>query len=173
MAGNRSKSEVKLKSLQIGGSRGDIGLKITREGLYAGSSDAASAPAKIELDGTNNLTSSGNFTDLVGAPSSYVASAILQGNATADGLKFSGATISDGSNTFTITKGTAVLTVVGGTNWLGSLQVGANTVVIDNNGNIQPATNTDVLAANNSIYYSSTTSKLCYRDPSGSVHTLY
>lgn len=37
----------------------------------------------------------------------------------------------------------------------------------------QPLTMTDAEAENNTVYYSTTQSKLSYKDPSGSVHTLY
>lgn len=37
----------------------------------------------------------------------------------------------------------------------------------------QPVQMTDAKAANNTVYYSATTSKLCFKDPSGGIHTLY
>lgn len=36
-----------------------------------------------------------------------------------------------------------------------------------------PFPQSDASAPNNSLYYSTTTNKLTYKDPSGSTHTLY
>lgn len=36
-----------------------------------------------------------------------------------------------------------------------------------------PFQQTDASASSNSLYYSTTTSKLTYKDPSGTTHTLY
>lgn len=41
------------------------------------------------------------------------------------------------------------------------------------NGSVKPITSTDALADSNSIYYSSTASKLVYKDSAGAVHNLY
>jgi len=54
-------------------------------------------------------------------------------------------------------------------------QDSAGTVLsaIRSNGAIQPASLTDSAAANNSIYYSTTASKLVYKDSGGTVNNLY
>jgi len=44
---------------------------------------------------------------------------------------------------------------------------------IDANGFIKPASSTDALAPNNSVYYSTDQSKLVYKDSGGSVNDLY
>lgn len=54
------------------------------------------------------------------------------------------------------------------------LRVGGETPFeIDNNGFAKPITSTDAAAPNNSIYYSSTQSKLVYKDGGGTVNNLY
>lgn len=45
--------------------------------------------------------------------------------------------------------------------------------VIDENGAIEPSSLSDANASNNRIYYSTTQSKLVYKDSSGIVHNLY
>jgi hypothetical protein len=158
MTGRRESQIGKFKKLIIGGGKGDVGMKITREGLWAGNSSASGAPARIELDGTNNLAGGSNFTDLIGTPSSYKANEILKGNGSADGLEFSGVTISSGTNTFTITKGTAIITAKAGTNSFDYLIIG---------------TMSDAAAPINCLYNSSTTGKLSWKDSGGVSHSLY
>lgn len=54
-------------------------------------------------------------------------------------------------------------------------------LVLDSSGNVnvqpntikKPETTSDASAENNSIYFSSDTNKLCYKDPSGTVNELY
>lgn len=41
------------------------------------------------------------------------------------------------------------------------------------NGAYTPFSQTDAAASNNTLYYSTTTSKLSYKDPSGTSHVLY
>jgi hypothetical protein len=41
------------------------------------------------------------------------------------------------------------------------------------NGAYIPFSQSDAAASTNSLYYSTTTSKLTYKDPSGSTHELY
>jgi len=52
----------------------------------------------------------------------------------------------------------------------GGLTINENTTF---GGEIKPATIADASASNNSIYYSSTQSKLAYKDSGGTVHNLY
>ena len=47
------------------------------------------------------------------------------------------------------------------------------TSILRNDGTIEPVTLADADAANNSIYYSSTASKLVYKDSGGTVNALY
>ena len=55
-----------------------------------------------------------------------------------------------------------------------NLKIGGNTKwTIDNSGALKPPTIADADAPNNSIYYSSTASKLVYKDSGGSVNNLY
>jgi len=54
----------------------------------------------------------------------------------------------------------------------GNFKTGTSTV-IDGNGFFRPTSSDDSSAPNNSIYYSTTQSKLVYKDSGGSVHTLY
>ena len=52
--------------------------------------------------------------------------------------------------------------------------VGANSEFqVRSNGSIKPASMTDAAAANDSIYYSTTQNKLCYKDSSGVSNPLY
>jgi hypothetical protein len=46
-------------------------------------------------------------------------------------------------------------------------------MTIDATGCINPASMADSAAANNSIYYSTTASKLVYKDAGGTVNNLY
>jgi hypothetical protein len=46
-------------------------------------------------------------------------------------------------------------------------------VTINKDGSFNPVTLADADAANNSIYYSSTASKLVYKDSGGTVRALY
>jgi hypothetical protein len=57
------------------------------------------------------------------------------------------------------------------TEWQNS--AGSVLSAIRSNGAIQPASMADSAAANNSIYYSTTASKLVYKDASGTVNNLY
>lgn len=54
----------------------------------------------------------------------------------------------------------------------GPLGIWGNTVLASN-GSLIPANLSDASAANNSLYYSNTRSKLCYKDYGGTVHELY
>lgn len=55
--------------------------------------------------------------------------------------------------------------------WFDSIR---NLVVgINNDGSFSPSQLADADAANNSIYYSTTQSKLVYKDPGGTVNDLY
>ncbi len=54
----------------------------------------------------------------------------------------------------------------------GNIDVGGSTV-IDGSGYFRPISSTDAAAPNNSIYYSTTQSKLVYKDSGGGVNTLY
>jgi len=49
----------------------------------------------------------------------------------------------------------------------------ANTAVIDGSGYFIPKSSTDAAAPNNSIYYSTTQSKLVYKDSGGGINNLY
>jgi hypothetical protein len=64
----------------------------------------------------------------------------------------------------------------GDTNWAGYF-TGANTyiggLVVDSNGFLKPISSADASAPNNSIYYSTTQSKLVYKDSGGTVNNLY
>jgi hypothetical protein len=55
--------------------------------------------------------------------------------------------------------------------WLNSAGTTASAVKSD--GSIQPASLADSAATNNSIYYSTTASKLVYKDSGGTVNNLY
>ena len=44
---------------------------------------------------------------------------------------------------------------------------------VKKDGSIQPASLSDSAATNNSMYYSTTQNKMCYKDSSGTVHTMY
>ena len=46
-------------------------------------------------------------------------------------------------------------------------------LILGADGSFHPGSLADSAAANNSLYYSTTQSKLAYKDPSGTVHTLY
>jgi hypothetical protein len=48
-----------------------------------------------------------------------------------------------------------------------------NKIQIRNDGSIKPASLADGDAANDSVYYSTTQSKLVYKDSGGSVNDLY
>ena len=63
MSGNRQKWTIRAKTLIVGGSQGDYGLKINHQGLWTGKTDYNSAPTKIGLDGTTSM-SGGSFTTL-------------------------------------------------------------------------------------------------------------
>ncbi len=55
-------------------------------------------------------------------------------------------------------------------------QIGQNNKTLNTllpNGAYTPFSQTDAAASNNSLYYSTTTNKLTYSDPSGTKHTLY
>jgi acyl-CoA synthetase (AMP-forming)/AMP-acid ligase II len=54
----------------------------------------------------------------------------------------------------------------------GSLAV-SGTARINSDGSFSPPTLTDAAAANNTIYYSSTQTKLVYKDSGGTIHALY
>jgi len=54
----------------------------------------------------------------------------------------------------------------------GDIDVGGS-VVIDGSGYFRPVSSADASAPNNSIYYSTTQSKLVYKDSGGTVNTLY
>ncbi|MCK5603558.1 discoidin domain-containing protein [Candidatus Pacearchaeota archaeon] len=64
----------------------------------------------------------------------------------------------------------------GDTNYAGYF-TGANTyingLVVDSNGYLKPISSTDAVAPNNSIYYSTTQSKLVYKDSVGTANNLY
>ena len=55
--------------------------------------------------------------------------------------------------------------------WFNSVQRLTN--ILRNDGSIAPVSIEDTDAANNSIYYSTTQSKLVYKDSGGTVHDLY
>jgi len=127
------------------------------------------------MDGSNNMTGSGDLTDLADFPSSYTqAHTIYTANSTPNAMIESGVTLTtNGSNEFLITRGTAILTCIAGTNKLRELTVGAASFNIDTSGYAHPITAADLGSPSNSIYYSSTTSKLTYKDPGGTAHVLY
>lgn len=54
----------------------------------------------------------------------------------------------------------------------GGLSMGGS-IVLNSNRTYTPPSIADTSAANNTLYYSSTQSKLCYKDYGGTVHTLY
>jgi hypothetical protein len=54
--------------------------------------------------------------------------------------------------------------------WVNSSQV--QLVAVNADGSIALATLTDAAAANNALYFSSTTNKLSYKDPSGTIHAI-
>ena len=45
--------------------------------------------------------------------------------------------------------------------------------IINEDGSVKPAHLSDTEAKNDSIYYSTTTNLLSFKDPSGAVHNLY
>ncbi len=63
---------------------------------------------------------------------------------------------------------------IGNTSPTSLLSVGAaSEFQVRSNGSVKPASMTDAAAANDSIYYSTTQSKLCYKDSGGTVNILY
>jgi len=168
----RSKRIGIFDSLIIGPPNGDLCIKINREGFWAGSKTSTGAPIYIHMDGTNNIVASGTFTDLTDTFSAYtVNNALISVNATHTGIIETGVTVTEASNTFTITKGSAIVTALAGTNTFASLSAGG--LVVDSSGYLKPITSDDASAPNNSIYYSSDLAALAYRDGSGVSHTLY
>jgi len=76
------------------------------------------------------------------------------------------------STTNTTTEYSAVFNGGKGVNSIYGYSVNGTTT-IDSNGFTRPVSSTDANAPNNSIYFSTTQSKLVYKDDSGTVHTLY
>ena len=64
------------------------------------------------------------------------------------------------------------LDVAGDLNFTGGLRYDGN-LIIDTNGFILPKSSADAAAPNNSIYYSTDSSKLAYKDSGGTTHDLY
>lgn len=56
---------------------------------------------------------------------------------------------------------------------VGSGACNINGLLITNGGYLQPISSTDAAAPNNSVYYSTTASKLVYKDAGGAVNNLY
>ena len=51
--------------------------------------------------------------------------------------------------------------------------INQNLVKLLPNGAYTPYQQTDASASSNTLYYSTTTSKLTYKDPTGTTHTFY
>ena len=82
----------------------------------------------------------------------------------------SGAFSTSGSNGKVIVRGLASNTV-NLQEWQNS--AGSTLAAVLSNGAIQPASMADSAAANNTIYYSTTASKLVYKNSAGTVNNLY
>jgi hypothetical protein len=121
--------------------------------------ECAAAGAGVGLYASDG---SGDEVDLFGGPASAGVSSVIGAGSASKAGYFSDGTrtvaIADGSNAIDITSGG--LAVDGG-------------VRIDDDGFFRPKSSDDGSAPINSIYYSTTQSKLVYKDSGGTVNVLY
>lgn len=168
----RAKRHGEFDSIIVGAPQSSKCIKINKEGIWFGGITSSSAVLKIGLDGSNNIVASSSFLSMTDTPSAYTtAGAIYNVNGTKTAVNESGVVLTEGTNTWTITKGTAVITALAGTNKLGSLAVG--NLTIDSNGYLKPISSNDLAAPNNSIYFSTDSNTLCYKDNLGVSNSLY
>jgi hypothetical protein len=123
-------------------------------------------------------TSSGS--EVIRFNSGQIALTVGQGGNNA-GLLVNGNLGSSGSVASFVNAGNAAskgIVVKGATSQTGNLQEWQNNAgsvlsAVKSDGSIQPASMADSAATNNSIYYSTTASKLVYKDAAGTVNNLY
>jgi len=168
----RVKRHGEFDSIIIGAPQSSNCIKINSEGIWFGGIASSSAVLKIALDGTNNIVASSSFLSLTDTPSAYTtAGAIYNVNGTKTAISESTVVLTEGTNTFSITKGTAIITALAGTNNFDTINVSG--LEVDSNGYLKPISSADTTAPNNSIYFSSDLSALAYKDSGGVSHALY